>query len=82
MLFKVLTARCKMAATILATNLTYKHRQEIHNNDAILIVALLDQLLHHVETIKIDGRSYRTKLQVTPTPPLSQPSPAPPSDQP
>ena len=34
------------------------------DNDATLTAALLDRLLHHVETIVIEGRSYRTKDQV------------------
>jgi type I restriction enzyme M protein len=44
----------------------YKHWQEIFNNDATLTAALLDRLLHHVETIVIEGRSYRTKEQINP----------------
>ncbi|MFM7816704.1 MAG: ATP-binding protein, partial [Verrucomicrobiota bacterium] len=49
---------------LLTTNRTYKHWQEIFNNDSTLTAALLDRLLHHVETIVIEGRSYRTKDQV------------------
>jgi hypothetical protein len=53
--------------TILTSNRAYKHWQEIFNNDATLTAALLDRLLHHVETIVIEGRSYRTKDQINPT---------------
>jgi DNA replication protein DnaC len=66
MLFQVLAARYEKASTILTTNRTYKHWQEIFNNDATLTAALLDRLLHHVETIVIEGRSYRTKDQINP----------------
>ena len=67
MLFQVLAARYEKASTILTTNRAYKHWQEIFNNDATLTAALLDRLLHHVETIVIEGRSYRTKDQINPT---------------
>ena len=66
MLFLVLAARYEKASTILTTNHAYKHWQEIFNNDATLTAALLDRLLHHVETIVIEGRSYRTKDQINP----------------
>jgi len=66
MLFQVLAARYEKASTIFTTNRTYKHWQDIFNNDATLTAALLDRLLHHVETIVIEGRSYRTKDQINP----------------
>ena len=65
LLFQVLAARYEKASTLLTTNRTYKHWQEIFNNDSTLTAALLDRLLHHVETIVIEGRSYRTKDQIT-----------------
>jgi DNA replication protein DnaC len=34
---------------------------EIFNNDATPTSALLDRLLHHTETIVIEGQSYRMK---------------------
>ena len=30
-----------------------------HNNDSTLTSAVLDRLLHHAETVIIDGKSYR-----------------------
>ena len=54
------------ASTILTTNRAYKHWPEIFNNDATLTAALLDRLVHHVCTVVIEGRSYRTKDQITP----------------
>jgi DNA replication protein DnaC len=64
LLFQVLAGRYEKASTILTTNRAYKHWPEIFNHDATLTAALLDRLLHHVETILIEGRSYRTKDQI------------------
>lgn len=66
LMFQVLAARYEKASTILTTNRAYKHWPEIFNNDATLTAALLDRLVHHVSTIVIEGRSYRTKDQITP----------------
>jgi DNA replication protein DnaC len=64
LMFQVLAARYEQASTILTTNRAYKHWPEIFNHDASLTAALLDRLLHHVCTIVIEGRSYRTKDQI------------------
>ena len=64
LLFQVLAGRYEKASTILTTNRAYKQWSEIFNHDATLTAALLDRLLHHVETILIEGRSYRTKERV------------------
>ncbi len=64
LMFQVLAARYEKASTILTTNRAYKHWPEIFNNDATLTAALLDRLVHHVCTIVIEGRSYRTKDQI------------------
>jgi DNA replication protein DnaC len=42
----------------------FKKWAEIFNNDATLTSALLDRLLHHAETVLIEGKSYRMKDQV------------------
>jgi len=42
----------------------YKQWATIFNNDAVLASALLDRLLHHVETVRIEGKSYRAQGQV------------------
>lgn len=64
LMFQVLAARYEKASTILTTNRAYKHWPEIFNNDAALTAALLDRLVHHVSTIVIEGRSYRTREQI------------------
>jgi hypothetical protein len=38
----------------------------VFNNDSGLTSALLDRLLHHAETIVIEGSSYRMKDQLVP----------------
>lgn len=63
LMFQVLAARYEKASTILTTNRAYKNWPEIFNNDATLTAALLDRLVHHVSTIVIEGRSYRTREQ-------------------
>lgn len=61
LLYQVLAQRYEKASTILTTNRAYKEWVEIFNNDATMTAALLDRLLHHVETIVIEGRSYRSR---------------------
>ncbi|MFO7535426.1 MAG: ATP-binding protein, partial [Kiritimatiellia bacterium] len=34
------------------------------NNDATLASAVLDRLLHHAETVVIEGKSYRMKDRI------------------
>ena len=34
------------------------------NNDAVLTSTLLIRLLHHAETVRIEGKSYQSKDQV------------------
>ena len=43
----------------MTTNRTYEQWAGIFDGDATLTPALLDRLLHHVETILIEGKSYR-----------------------
>ena len=49
---------------MITTNRTYKQWASIFNNDAVLTSALLDRLLHHAETVLIEGKSYRSKNKV------------------
>ena len=42
-----------------ALNRIYKQWASIFNGDATLTSALLDRLLDHVETVLIQGKSYR-----------------------
>jgi DNA replication protein DnaC len=65
LLFQVFSQRYENGSTVLTTNKTYKHWPEIFNNDAALTSAVLDRVLHHAETIIIDGSSYRMKDRVS-----------------
>jgi DNA replication protein DnaC len=64
LLFQIFSARYERGAILLTTNKTYKHWSGIFNNDATLASAVLDRLLHHAQTVVIQGKSYRTKDRV------------------
>lgn len=61
LLFQVLSQRYERGSIILSSNRAYKDWPEIFNNDATLTSAILDRLLHHSETVVIEGKSYRMK---------------------
>ncbi|MCX7177975.1 MAG: IS21-like element helper ATPase IstB [Proteobacteria bacterium] len=63
-LFQIISHRYERGATLITTNRVYKQWASIFNNDAVLTSALLDRLLHHAETVRIDGKSFRSKDQV------------------
>lgn len=63
-LFQILSHRYERGATLITTNRIYKQWASIFNSDAVLTSALLDRLLHHAETVLIEGKSYRSKDQV------------------
>ena len=53
--------RYEQGATIITTNRVFKHWPEIFNHDATLTSAVLDRLLHHAETVTVEGNSFRMK---------------------
>ncbi len=59
LLFQIISNRYERGSIVITTNRPYKDWPIIFNNDATVTSAILDRLLHHVETIKIEGRSYR-----------------------
>jgi DNA replication protein DnaC len=61
LLFQVISARYERNATVITANTVYKKWARVFNNDAPLTTAILDRLIHHCETIIIEGDSYRTK---------------------
>lgn len=67
LLFQIISGRYERSAIIITSNRAYKHWPEIFNNDSTLTSALLDRLLHHAETILIEGKSYRMKDQLEPS---------------
>jgi DNA replication protein DnaC len=64
LLFQVLSQRYETGSTLITTNQAYKHWGKYFNHDAALTSALLDRLLHHADTVTIEGRSYRAKDQI------------------
>ena len=63
-LFQIISHRYERGAALITTNRVYKQWASIFNNDAVLTSALLDRILHHAETVRIDGKSYRSKDQI------------------
>jgi DNA replication protein DnaC len=61
LIFQVISARYERGTTVITTNTVYKQWARIFNNDATLTTAILDRLVHHCETITIEGKSYRMK---------------------
>lgn len=64
LLFQIISGRYETGSTIITTNRAFKDWPEIFNNDSTLTSALLDRLLHHAQTIVIEGKSYRMKDQL------------------
>jgi DNA replication protein DnaC len=61
LLFQIISHRYEQGSLIITTNRAFKDWPEIFNNDSTLTSALLDRLLHHTETVVIQGKSYRMK---------------------
>lgn len=61
LLFQVISHRYEQGSIIISTNRAFKNWPEIFNNDATLTSAILDRLLHHAETVVIEGPSFRMK---------------------
>ena len=64
LLFQIISKRYEHGAIVLTSNRVFKKWPEIFNNDSTLTSALLDRLLHHAETVLIEGKSYRMKDQI------------------
>lgn len=64
LLFQIISGRYEKGSTIITTNQIYKHWARIFNNDATITSAVLDRLLHHAETVIVEGKSYRTKDRI------------------
>jgi DNA replication protein DnaC len=65
-LFQVISHRYEHGSTAITTNRAFKQWPEIFNNDSTLTSALLDRLLHHAESVVIEGPSYRMRDQTEP----------------
>jgi DNA replication protein DnaC len=64
LLFQVISLRYERGAIVLTSNRAFKEWPTIFNNDSTLTSAVLDRLLHHADTIIIEGKSFRMKDQI------------------
>jgi DNA replication protein DnaC len=64
LLFQVISLRYEQGAIVMTSNRAFKEWPKIFNNDSTLTAALLDRLLHHAETVLIEGKSFRMKDQI------------------
>lgn len=61
LLFQIFSQRYERGSTLITTNQSYKNWLRIFNNDTTMTSAILDRVLHHAETVTIEGKSYRMK---------------------
>jgi DNA replication protein DnaC len=59
LLFQVISGRYEHGSTLITSNRAFKDWPKIFHNDSTLTAALLDRLLHHADTVVIEGKSYR-----------------------
>lgn len=64
LLFQVLGKRYEKGSTVITTNRAYKEWALTFANDATLTSAVLDRVVHHCETVIIEGESYRMKGRI------------------
>ena len=64
LLFQIISQRYERSSIVLTTNKAFKQWPSIFNNDSTLTSAILDRILHHAETIVIEGKSYRMKDRI------------------
>ena len=62
-LFQVISQRYERGSIVLTTNKPFKQWASIFDNDSTITSAVLDRLLHHAETVVIEGASFRMKDQ-------------------
>ena len=61
LLFQVISLRYEQGSIMMTSNRAFKEWPKIFNNDSTLTSAILDRLLHHAETVIIEGKSFRMK---------------------
>jgi DNA replication protein DnaC len=64
LLFQVISQRYERGSIIITSNKAFKHWPVIFNGDSTITSAVLDRLLHHAETILIEGSSFRMKDRI------------------
>ena len=66
LLFQVISLRYEQGSIMLTSNRAFKEWPRMFNNDRTLTAAILDRLLHHAETVVIEGKSFRMRGQIEP----------------
>ena len=66
LLFQVISLRYEQNALMITSNRALKEWPKMFNNDSPLTAAILDRLLHHAETVVIEGKSFRMRGQIEP----------------
>ena len=66
LLFQVFSGRYERGATIVTTNRSFKNWAKTFANDSNLASAVVDRVVHHCETVTIEGISYRLKGRINP----------------
>ena len=66
LLFQVISLRYEQGAILITSNRAFKDWPKMFNNDSTLTSAILDRLLHHAETVIIEGKSFRMKGKIEP----------------
>lgn len=64
LLFQVISARYERGSIVLTTNKAFKDWPAIFNGDSTITSAVLDRLLHHGETVVLEGSSFRMKDRI------------------
>ena len=64
LLFQVISQRYERGSIVLTSNKAFKQWATIFNGDSTITSAVLDRLLHHAETVLIEGSSYRIKDRI------------------
>jgi len=58
--------RYEKGSTLITSNRALKEWPKIFHNDSTFTSAILDRLLHHAETVVIEGKSFRMKGKLEP----------------
>jgi DNA replication protein DnaC len=66
LLFQVISLRYEQGSILITSNQAFKQWPKMFNNDSTLTAAILDRLLHHAETVVIEGKSFRMKGKIEP----------------
>ena len=61
LLFQVFSQRYERGSTLVTTNKAFKNWPDIFNGDVTITAAVLDRVLHHAETVLIEGHSHRMR---------------------